>query len=629
MFAGIKFCSVRRRTGPPWLGRLVVAIAVLLLVSEAVHARTGGIALKVVGDERMADELKKLSEDLDKDQPLSGDSLSLLQAVQARRARIASALRSRGFYDARVNATVASQPIDEPAALDAIEARPDSEKIDFDINVATGPIYRVADLDIEGPANVVGYPPLDLSKLAVKQGDPADAAKILATEKQILDTVRREGYALATVSKREITVDHATREAHVTFVIQTGPSATMGPVHFSGTQKVDVDYLQKRVPFERGEPYTPAKVDALRDRLMGLGVFSAVRIKPADHLDDKGELPIGVELHDRLPHTIGFGLSYETQLGAGVNTYWMHRNLFGQAESLKLSAGLTNIFNGSSSFGDFGYAFKADFRKPDWWLPQQDALANAAAVDEIFPAYRRKAVTVGVGLDRILSPHWEVKMGVASEWSQLTRFGITNYYTLYGLPSQVVLNEADSLVDATKGYRITLDATPYVDARNSGDLFAILRLTGTAYVNVSGDGRSVLAGRASFGTIPGGTNSSIPFDKLFYAGGGGSVRGFAYQSAGPRDSFNNPLGGASVVEGNLEFRQRFGKSFGAVAFIDSGSAYTDTLPNFSEFSPRIGAGAGLRYYTSFGPARVDVGVPLNRRPGDAAFGVYVSLGQAF
>jgi translocation and assembly module TamA len=614
----------------------LLVTAALLFLSEVAVARNAGITLKIVGDQRMADELKKLSEDLDKDQPLSGDSLSLLQGVQARRARMATALRSRGFYDARVTATVANQPVDEPAALDAIESRPESEKIDFDITVATGPVYRVADLNIEGPANVVGYPPLDLSKLPVRQGDPADAANIIATEKQILDVVRNEGYALAKVSHRNITIDHATREAHVTFVIQSGPAATMGPVSFSGTRKIDTNYLQRRVPFEQGEPYSPAKVGALRDRLMGLGVFSAVRIKPAEHLDPRGELPFEVELEDRLPRTIGFGVSYETQLGAGVNAYWLHRNLFGQAESLKVSAAVTNLLNGgsyvnngSSTFGNFGYAFKIAFRKPDWWVSQQDATADAAAVNEIFPAYLRKALTFGVGLDRVWSPHWETRVALTTEWSQITRYGITNDYNLYGLPTQTILNEADSLVDATHGYRLTLDLSPYIDAMNSNDLFAIVRLTGTGYVNVSGDGRSVLAGRASIGSIPGGTNAAIPFDKLFYAGGGGSVRGFAYQSAGPRDAFNNPLGGASVVEANLEFRQRIGKSFGAVAFIDSGSAYTETWPNFAELAPRVGAGAGVRYYTAFGPARLDIGFPLNPRPGDAPFGVYVSIGQAF
>lgn len=607
--------------------RLLVALA-MLFVSAAAHARTGEIALTVVGDEKMAEELTKLTQDLEKNQPLTGDSLALLQGAQARRARIATALRSKGYYDARVTATVAGQPVDEPAALDAIEQRPDGDKVTFTIQVATGPVYHVVDLAIEGPSDIVGYPGLDRSKLAIGPGKPADAALILATEDEILGQIRDRGYALAAVTLREVLIDHATREAHVTFTVESGPTARMGRVRFSGTEKVDTTYLQKRVPFEEGDPYTPAKVNAMRDRLTSLGTFNSVRIKPATALDERGELPFDVELTDRVPRTIGFGASYETQLGFAISGYWMHRNLFGEAESLKLSAEVNHIGQGTMP-QDLGYGFKADFRKPDWLMKQQDALANAAAVNEIFDAYQRKAITLLLGIDQILNPRWRFKVGVSGEVSQIQRYGIWGDYKLVGLPGQVIYNRANSDVDPTEGFRITFNAAPYADLTHNGDLFGILKLVGTAYLNVSGDGRSVIAGRAAFGSIPGGTNANIPFDKLFYAGGGGSVRGFAYQSAGPRDAFNNPLGGASLVEGSIEYRQRIGESWGAVLFVDAGSAYTDTLPNFSQFAPRVGAGAGVRYYTDFGPARLDVGIPLNKRDGDAPFGVYVSIGQAF
>lgn len=611
-----------------WARRLLSAGAVLWLASSACQARTADLSLTVIGDERMSDELKQLTESMDKDQPLSGDSLGLLQGAQARRQRIVTALRSRGYYDARVTATVGNQPVEDAAALDAIDQTPEADKTHFVFDVATGPVYRVSDLAIQGPPDIVGYPGLDRSKLTLSPGQPADATAILATEDQILGQVKDRGYALAGVARREVLIDHATREAHVTFIVVSGPVTRMGRVSFSGTEKVDTTYLQRRVPFEEGDPYTPAKVNALRDRLTALGVFNSVRIKPATALDEKGELPIDVEVSDRPARTIGFGLSYETIRGAALNGFWTHRNLFGQAESLKLSAEVNNVGQGNVT-QDFGYGFKIDFRKPDWWLKQQDATANAAAVNEIYDAYTRKAVTLTLGLDRIFNPHWRARIGLTGEVSQLTRYGITGNYQLIGLPMQVILNRADSDVEPTKGYRLTLNVTPYADLTHPSEPFAITRLTGTTYVNVSGDGRSVLAGRASFGTIPGGTASNIPFDKLFYAGGGGSVRGFAFQSAGPRDAFNNPLGGASVVEGSIEFRQRIGKSFGAVAFVDAGSAYTDTIPNFSQFAPRIGSGAGVRYYTDFGPARLDVGLPLNKRDGDAAFGLYVSIGQAF
>jgi translocation and assembly module TamA len=621
MLAGLTSLMLRH-------GRLLAAVAVLCLLPSALSARTADLTLTVIGDERMAEELKKLTEDLDRDQPLDGDSLALLQAAQARRARIAAALRSRGYYDARITTTVSGQPIEQAAALDAIDQRPEAEKVHFVFDVATGPVYRVSDLAIQGPPDIVGYPGLDRSKLSIGPGKPADATAILATQDEILTQVKDRGYALADVARREVLIDHATREARVTFVVEPGPLARMGRVRFSGTEKVDTTYLQRRVPYEAGDPYTPAKVTALRDRLTSLGTFNSVRIKPAAKLDANGELDIDVELGDRPPRTIGFGASYETILGFAVNGYWMHRNLFGEAESLRVAAEVNRI-GSTGSITDLGYALKLDFRKPDWWLKQQDATINAAAVNEIYDAYRRKAVTLAFGIDRIFNPEWRLKTGVSGEVSEIQRYGIWGNYKLVGLPSQLIWNRANSDVDPTKGFRFTFNATPYVDLNHNNDLFAILKLVGTGYLDVSGNGRSVLAGRAAVGSIPGGTANNIPFDKLFYAGGGGSVRGFAYQSAGPRDAWNNPLGGASLVEGSVEFRQRIGESWGAVAFVDAGSAYTDTLPNFSQFAPRIGAGVGVRYYTDFGPARLDVAVPLNKREGDAPFGLYVSIGQAF
>jgi translocation and assembly module TamA len=574
----------------------------------------------------MADELEELVEGLDKDRPLSGDALGLLQGAQAARSRVITALRSRGYYDSKVTATFAGQPIDEPAALDAIGARPEEEKISFTFTVETGPRYRVTQLAIR-PADAEASVPIDMSKLPLTTGKPADATEIIATEEDILKQLRARGYALASVKDREVIVDHLTHEASVTYFVAAGPTAKMGPVRFTGTEKIDTAFLERRVPYKEGEPYTPAKVDALRDRMTSLGVFSSVRLKPATALDANGELPIEVELRDRLPRSFGFGLAYETQLGFSVNGFWLHRNLFGEAESLRLSAEVNHIGQGTFP-ADLGYGLKADFRKPDWWLPGQDGLATAQALREVLDAYTRKAVVLTVGVDREFSSHLRVRAGVTGEQSEITTFAGIGYFTLLGVPVSATLNETDSVADPTRGYRASLAATPYYDFRNS-NFFSILRATASTYLDVSGNGRSVFAGRASFGTIPGGDTALIPADKLLYAGGGGSVRGFAYQMAGPRDPFNNPLGGASVIEASVEFRQRIGESFGVVAFVDAGSAYLQTLPDFSVLTPRVGTGLGVRYYTGFGPARLDVGVPLNRRTGDPPFGIYVSLGQAF
>ena len=572
----------------------------------------------------MQGDLKQLVDGFQKEQPLSGDSLSLLQGAQAAAARMNTALRSRGFYDATIAATVDGHPITEAAALDAMEAKPEADAVSFSFNIATGPRYKIGTVAIRPSGSQTSLPNVDRDDLGLLPGGPADAATILSAQEKLLADLRKEGYALASV-RREVVVDHATRQAEVTFIAETGPLAKMGAVRFSGSEKVDMNWLQRRVPFTEGSPYDPAKIEALRGKLTSLGTFNTVRVRTPSALDAQGELPIDVELTDRAQRTIGFGAAYETQLGYSVNGFWTHRNLFGQTESLRLSAELNHIGEGQDIMNT-GFAFRAAFRKPDWWLPQQDLRIEASGLREVLDSYTRNAVIGYAGFDRTFSPRWQARLGLTTEFSTIYRNGITMNYGLVGVPLSVLFNHANSDLNPTQGYRIDFDVTPWA---YSGDFFTVMRLTGRHYFDLGEPGRTVLATRASLGTEPAVSIGGIPPDKLFYAGGGGSVRGFDYQSAGPRDAFNNPLGGASVFEANVELRQRIGKAWGAVAFVDSGSAYPWFMPDFSIFAPRVGAGLGVRYYTDFGPVRVDVGMPVNRREGDPPFGVYVSLGQAF
>ena len=136
-----------------------------------------------------------------------------------------------------------------------------------------------------------------------------------------------------------------------------------------------------------------------------------------------------------------------------------------------------------------------------------------------------------------------------------------------------------------------------------------------------------LAGRTRLGTIIGAARDRIAPSRRFYAGGGGSVRGYGFQELGPHDPvFDDPIGGRSLTEFSLEARIRVG-DFGIVPFVDAGNVSTTPLPRFGNL--QFGAGIGARYHTRFGPIRIDVGTPINPRRGDPRIAVYVSLGQAF
>ena len=140
----------------------------------------------------------------------------------------------------------------------------------------------------------------------------------------------------------------------------------------------------------------------------------------------------------------------------------------------------------------------------------------------------------------------------------------------------------------------------------------------------------VAAGRIRLGTIVGADAFDIAPSRRFYSGGGGSVRGYGYQQLGPKDVDGDPIGGRGLAEFALEARIRlkqFGGNFGVVPFFDGGSLTTKTMPGSGIGVSR--RALGVRYYSLFGPIRIDLGVPLNRQKGDGPVAVTVSLGQAF
>ena len=170
--------------------------------------------------------------------------------------------------------------------------------------------------------------------------------------------------------------------------------------------------------------------------------------------------------------------------------------------------------------------------------------------------------------------------------------------------------DPDSLLDPTKGFRLTALAEPEGSLRGSFTPYARLRLDGSAYYQVARN--IILAGRLRVASIQGAALDDIAPSRRLYAGGGGSVRGFGFQQLGPRDINNDPTGARSLNEAAFEVRYRFG-DYGVVGFLDLGQAYASATPSFSRL--RAGVGLGGRIYTNFGPMRIDVATPLHRRAG--------------
>ncbi len=384
------------------------------------------------------------------------------------------------------------------------------------------------------------------------------------------------------------------------------------------------DFVRRRLLIHQGEQFRPSAIDAARQDLMSLGVFSQVRMEPAGQLDAQGDLPITVDVSERKLHSVDLGVAYSTDLGINVNAGWHDRNLFGNAEQLNLTA-MADL--GGTAVAKPGYRVGAQFLKPDFLARDQQLELDLTALKQSLKAYDQDGFIEQALLNRKFSPHWSGSVGLLGEQERVTQEGIATRYNLLGVPIVARYDSTNNQFDPTEGIRASVGITPTELLGGKTATFFVMQASGSTYIDVSGGGRSVVALRGLVGKIAGADVFSLPPDQRFYAGGSSTVRGYRYQSIGPQFADGNPTGGTAISAGTIEFRQRFLESYGVVGFVDAGQVTANGAPFTS--TPRIGAGIGVRYYTSIGPIRADFAVPLNKQPGGDRFELYLGLGQAF
>ena len=398
----------------------------------------------------------------------------------------------------------------------------------------------------------------------------------------------------------------------------------MATTTVEGTEKVDRDFTEYMTGLKRGRRYSPDEIDDARDRLLGLEVFNSVTLKEADKLDPNGNIPIDVKVSERKRRYFGIGGTASSTEGLGLEGYWGHRNLFGQAEKLRIEGAISGI--GSNEFTGLNYNAGIMFEKPGVIGPASKFFARFSTVFEHPDAYDNFSVKGSTGLSYELDQRQTVSAEAALEYSKIDDAFGKHTYLIASVPLQYVYDNRDDRLNPTQGFRALAYAEPSYDILN-GTTFVKLRGEGSAYLALDTSGKFVLAGRAALGSIVGTSLENVPANRRFYAGGGGSVRGYAYQGIGPKDSNGQPIGGLSLFETSVEMRIAATDTIGIVPFVDAGTVSTAELPDLADM--KVGAGVGLRYLTAFGPLRIDAAVPLNREPGDPHFAIYAGIGQAF
>jgi translocation and assembly module TamA len=460
--------------------------------------------------------------------------------------------------------------------------------------------------------------PQSLEDVGLAAGSPAIADTVLSAVDRVRAAYRNRGYPQAVVISSRFFLDHENRLLDAEVRVLPGPFMRMGGLEIQQDSSVTLEYLQAKQTWEEGEAWNQDKVEAFRDALRQTGLFLTIDLNPSGEEDTSGNRPVLTALTAAPERTVGGAVKYDTSFGPGVQGYWEHRNLTGRGDSLRVELPI---------WADM-QELTAKYRLPFFMRPDQDFIAQAAVLNQDLDAYELQAGRVALGIDRRLSRRWSVTVqGSAEAGSLKDPDKPRRDYVMFGLPLSANFDSTRSLLDATDGGRAAISLSPYT-GKYDGD-FNVLRsrIDLQRFIPLVGEDTLVLALRGAVGSLSGADADEVPPSVRFYSGGGGSVRGFEFQSLGPRNDNDDPLGGSALTEVSVEPRLRFSETWGMVAFLDGGMAYDDAGDLGTDL--RWGAGVGLRVYTAIGPVRLDVATPLNPRDDDDPLQFYISIGQSF
>jgi len=600
--------------------------------------KTYQVTLDGAGDEALTKIMRQASGLMaDKDKPVSG-SAGLIAKAQADYRRILAALYEQGYYGGTISITVNGH---EVADFELDSDIPDQSTIV--IAVDTGAPYHFTQAEI-GPLSETAFTkkPFRLfGKRAAtkplpnfKLGKIARSSSILQAETQAIEGWRDAGHPKVRVANRAVVADHETNSLEAVIAIDPGATASYGEVRVRNTSekmRLDEDYIVWMSGLKPGQIYNAQDLKRAQKRLARLDVFRSFTLNEAEEISADGSLPITLDVQERAPRRIGAGAAYSTLDGTGLNAYWLHRNLFGSAERLRLDAKISGIggsHDNSYHPENYSYSLAASFTRPGLFTPDTDFITNAKIEREVLENYTATGLYLQSGLAHIFNDELtgRVTLNASRARTSDVHFGGRNF-TLVGVNTMLEFDGRDDKNNAKSGLYAQAVLEPNYEAEY-GNFLTKSVFEGRAYQALDAQGRFVLAMRAKMGMLFGAPAKEIPSNMLFFAGGGGSVRGYGYRNIGVKVEGDKVIGGRSLVEASGEVRAEVTADIGLVGFVDVGQVGENSLPDFSR-PLRWGTGIGLRYKTGLGPLRLDVARPLDGEKGDPDLGIYIGIGQSF
>ena len=567
-------------------------LCVVLAVS-AVRADDVRIDWKVAVDEKLQKDIPEIVSAHRNELKKSGISLQPDRQTKEEKELIEKKLRSEGYYAPGVKAIA--------------ESKGGGYAVD------PGRRFKLGAVKIKAQENVKLPPPADIG---LEEGAPMRAEEVLKALSMVAEYVDAHNCLYNVRVEYEATINSDNASAGVTFIVKESPEAVFGNVSVEGLRTVHGDFALHKLGLKQGACFKRTAIAKARQRLQGTNLFSRVAADIGELEDGKADVVFNAT--ERSHRTIKAGVNYDSQNGPGVTAGWEHRNIFGEGQKLETGLKVSTIESSLSA----GLTF------PSFLSDRQSLVLTGKLSHEETDAFDSDFVDLKAALQRKFGDHLTGSFGTQYKVGSIKDADGKEDVGLLSLPVGVSYDRRDNVLDPLKGFVLGGEVRPSFDTFDAGTTFVRTMASASGYYTPEATGKGLtLAARLAAGVITGVGTATVPADERFYAGGGNSVRGYGFQQLGPVTA-GIPDGGRSYLETSVESRFRLGESWGGALFVDGGNVYDYDFAALGK-DLRWSAGAGVRYYTGFAPVRFDVAVPLNKRRGDDAFQIYVSLGQAF
>lgn len=524
--------------------------------------------------------------------------------------KIETFYQSRGYIDAEADSDM--------------EYEKEKKGIYVTINIKEGLKYTAGEISLKG--NFVFTNDEIKRELKLKKGDPYNPQQLRSDLIRIQTLYFDKAYMNCRVSP-ETLLDKRAQSINITYIITEGEINYVNKIRVAGNIKTKDVVIRRELRLYPGDKYEGEKLRRSKERLYNLGFFEEVIFDTQPTTaPNKSDLVVSVKEAKTGEFSFGGGYSSVDRFIGFVQI--MQRNFdimnfptfTGAGQDLTLRATLGDVRrNYELSFTEpwiFGYPLSFGFDLFNIQTLRKSALGygfdeerrgGALRLGKEFTDYDRASLKYTLEEVEISDVPTDASSALKDEEGE---------NTISSLALTLTRDKRNNIFNPISGYLIS------ATGKNGGGFIGgdkdFLKLSSRASAYFNYQEKLVLELKGRLGWVDGYDDTeSVPIYERFFTGGTNTVRGYKERSIGPRDANTaDPIGGESMLVGNIELTYPVFKNFKVAAFYDVGNVWADS-DDIGSGDFKSGIGVGIRVNTPIGPIKVDFGYPLDEaHPGD-------------